>query len=100
MDDREELVAFRRQQRRRAVELPRGQFPDVLGPTRTRVLLEVMWQPRPTFRSVAAAAGIRLGSVTRHLDELRAAGLVDWQPRRQYTLRALIQEVPLAHASR
>lgn len=63
--------------------MPLGAF----GDTRTRVLLAVIQQRRPTVRSVAAEVGLGIPSTHRHLVALRADGLVEWKPQSRGSLR-------------
>lgn len=71
--------------------------PRSFGDTRTRVLLAVIRQTRPTVRSVADEVGLRSAtSVWRHLVALRRDGLVTWEiDVGGGTLRALVVEVPI-----
>lgn len=63
-----------------------------MGDSRTRVLLAVVNQWRPTVRSVAAETGLAYSSAYAQLRRLRADGLVDWKDNGQGTLRALVRE--------
>lgn len=70
---------------------PRGSF----GDTRTRVLLAVIRQDRPSVRSVGDEVGLRsTTTVWRHLVRLREAGLVTWDGVGGGTLRPLVRTVP------
>lgn len=64
-----------------------------LGDGRTRVLLAVTRQARPTVRSVATEAGRSISETHRHLEALRDDGLVSWLPDSRGTLRACVREV-------
>lgn len=73
---------------------PVTRFADsYIGPARTRVLLEVIRQPHPTVRSVAAGVGITPRTVQQHLASLRSDGLVDWVDGSQGTLHATMRPV-------
>jgi predicted ArsR family transcriptional regulator len=68
---------------------------SVLHDTRTRVLLAVMRQQRPTVRSVAGEVGISVMTAHKHLCMLAADDLVAWDAGRKATLHALVREVTL-----
>lgn len=73
-------------------------IPDV-GNRATRVLLGLLLvdarDGRATFRSVARASGVGVGEVFYDLVDLRALGLVAWEPGAQGTLRPLVDAFPV-----
>lgn len=60
---------------------------NTMGDTATRIMLEVVVQPRPTVRSLGAAVGKSVNTVYFHLLALRSHGLVTWEWRKKGTLR-------------
>lgn len=64
------------------------------GNARTRVLLHVVSNPRPSVRSCAEAVGLTVGGAAHHLRVLRDYGLVEWEDGKQFTLRAVCRPVP------
>ena len=66
-------------------------LPDTYGDSRTRVLLAVIAQDRPTVRSVAAAVGLNGTNVHRHIRALAKDGLVTYAPGRSGTLRSAVR---------
>lgn len=65
------------------------------GDTRTRVLLAVIRQARPTVRSVGEEVGVGSTTAWRHLVCLRRDGFVTWDGGGGGTLRPLVREVRL-----
>jgi SOS-response transcriptional repressor LexA len=72
-----------------------------LHPTSVRVLMALLaWDGPgpPSVRDLGALVGLRSSSsVHHHLGELRRAGLLDWEPRRQCTLRLTVHRVRNAY---
>lgn len=70
---------------------------EAIGPSATTVLLTVMSLHRAEttvrIRDVRAATGLALGTVTVHLSNLRAAGLVDWVDGQSGTLHPTVEIV-------
>jgi predicted ArsR family transcriptional regulator len=66
---------------------------DGMGDSTTRVLLEVIKQPRPTVDSVAAALGVAKSTAHRHLSILRDRELVAYGDGQQGALRPLVRPV-------
>ena len=69
------------------------------GPTRRKILFEVMEQKHPTVPSVALAAGCAWSTCVYHLNLLERAGLVAWEHGKAGTLRPLVRLEPLAASS-
>lgn len=67
--------------------------PDYVSPAQTRILLEIIRQPRPTVRSVAHGGARSTRTIQQHLEHLRRRGLVTWQPRQRGTLRPAVKPV-------
>lgn len=67
---------------------------NYIGPARTRILLEVIRQARPTVRSVAHDSARSTRTIQQHLADLRRAGLVDWEDGHSGTLHATVRPVP------
>lgn len=65
-----------------------------IGPARTKILLEVIRQRRPTVRSVAHGGARSTRTIQKHLANLRRDGLVDWDDHHQGTLHATVAPVP------
>lgn len=65
------------------------------GHNAVRVLLAVMEQPGASIREIADRLGLAGSTVQYHLQALRQARCVDWVPRQDGTLRALVRMEPL-----
>ena len=76
--------------------LPRG----ALAPTQAAILMAVTTDYRPTTRSIAAALGLSVSYVHVQLQELKAAGLVSWEPNLAGTLRSRVGFVVSRQGSR
>lgn len=69
--------------------------PGALGDTHVRTLFAVMGLDRPTVVLVARAARTCSLVALRALQDLREAGLVDWEDGRDGTLRATVGVAPV-----
>jgi DNA-binding transcriptional ArsR family regulator len=65
-----------------------------IGNSATRVLLAVL-SGASTYRELVKVTGSRPATVNYHLKRLRDAGLVEWDPRCQGTLRSAVSVVAL-----
>lgn len=76
---------------------PPGSVP--FSQTRAAVLIAVIYQRRPTVRSVAEYAGVNVQTAHRHLERLRDVGLIAWEPEAAGTLHPLVSVHPVAGTS-
>jgi DNA-binding IscR family transcriptional regulator len=68
--------------------------PGYVCPSATRVFSAVAAGAH-TYTDLAAATGLAHGTIQQHLDTLRRAGLVDWQPGCHGTMHAVVGPVAL-----
>jgi DNA-binding IclR family transcriptional regulator len=62
--------------------------PGALGGNATRVLAAVLAQQFPTVPGTCQIAGLARSTTHKYLVRLKEAGLVDWEPEQQGSLRA------------
>jgi DNA-binding IclR family transcriptional regulator len=66
--------------------------PGAVSPAKTRVFVAVLAGAH-SIDAAAEATGLTKSNVYEHLMRLRRLGLVDWEPHRKGTLRALVRPV-------
>lgn len=80
--------------------VPSGMPADVLGVSRTAVLLEVLARPGVTVPRLMDRTGLSRAVVHYHLRALRAEGLINWRDYRTGTVRADVAVVAHGGPSR